>query len=105
MNEMITATRVETIPPITRAEVEGLATTEYARTANQLRSLTADDWSAPTDCPRWDVRAVAGHSTGMLATFTGYRTLMRAMRRPALRAPSDRGHMWPILVADEPSLS
>jgi uncharacterized protein (TIGR03083 family) len=78
---MITATRVETIPPITRAEVEGLATTEYARAANQLRSLTADDWSAPTDCPRWDVRAVAGHSTGMLATFTGYRTLMRAMSR------------------------
>lgn len=76
---MMTATRVETIPPITRAEAEGLARTEYARVADQLRSLTADDWSKPTDCPRWDVRAVAGHSTGMLATFTGYRTLMREM--------------------------
>ena len=76
---MMTATPVETIPPITRAEVEGLARTEYARVADQLRSLTADDWSKPTDCPLWDVRAMAGHSTGMLATFTGYRTLMREM--------------------------
>ena len=63
---MKTATRVETIPPITRAEVEGLARTEYALVAVQLRSLAAGDWSKPTDCPRWDVRAVAGHS----ANFT-----------------------------------
>jgi uncharacterized protein (TIGR03083 family) len=76
---MMTATRVETIPPITRAEVERLARSEYARVAEQLRSLTAGDWSKPTDCPLWDVRAMAGHSTGMLATFTGYRTLMREM--------------------------
>ncbi len=56
---MMTATRVETIPPITRAEVERLATTEYQRFTNQLRSLAPDDWSKPTDCPLWDVRAMA----------------------------------------------
>ena len=44
------------------------------RVADQLRSLAPDDWSKPTDCPLWDVRAMAGHTTGMLATFTGYRT-------------------------------
>lgn len=76
---MMTTTPVETIEPITRAEVETLARAEYARVADQLRSLAADDWSRPTDCPLWDVRAMAGHSTGMLSTFTGYRTLMRAM--------------------------
>ena len=76
---MMTATLVETIPPIRRAEVEGLARTEYARVADQLRSLAPDDWAKPTDCPLWDVRAVAGHSTGMLSTFTGCRTLMREM--------------------------
>ncbi len=65
------ATRVETIPPITAAEVEALAATEYARVADQLRSLVADDWSQPTDCPLWDVRAMAGHSAGMLATSRG----------------------------------
>lgn len=76
---MMTATRVEAIPPITRAEAERLARTEYARVADQLRSLTEDAWSKPTDCSLWDVRATAGHTTGMLATFTGYRTLMREM--------------------------
>lgn len=77
---MMTATRVETIPPITQAEVERLAKTEYARVAAQLRSLAVDDWSKATECPLWDVRAMAGHSTGMLSTFTGYRTLMSEMR-------------------------
>jgi uncharacterized protein (TIGR03083 family) len=74
-----TPTRVEAIPPIARAEVERLARTEYERVADQLRSLSGDDWSTPTDCPLWDVRAMAGHSAGMLATFTGYRTMMREM--------------------------
>lgn len=59
---MMTTTRVETIPPITRAEVEGVARTEYERVADQLRSLAPDDWSKPTDCPLWDVRAMAAHS-------------------------------------------
>lgn len=76
---MMAATRVETIPPITRAEVEGLAHTDYARAADQLRSLAPGDWSKRTDCPLWAVRAMAGHGTGMLATFTGYRALMREM--------------------------
>jgi uncharacterized protein (TIGR03083 family) len=76
---MMTVTRVEDIPPITRAEAEGLARTEYGRVADQLRSLTPDDWRAATDCPLWDVRAMAGHTTGMLATFTSYRTLIGAM--------------------------
>jgi uncharacterized protein (TIGR03083 family) len=76
---MMPTTRVESIRPITRADVEGLARTEYGRVADQLRSLAPEDWSKPTDCPLWDVRAVAGHSAGMLSTFTGYRALMGAM--------------------------
>jgi uncharacterized protein (TIGR03083 family) len=106
---MMTATPVETIPPITPAEAEGLARTEYARVADQLRSLAADDWSRATDCPRWDVRAIAGHSTGMLATFTGYRTLFREMSA-ATRAAKRSGE--PVIdaltakqVADHAGLS
>jgi uncharacterized protein (TIGR03083 family) len=76
---MMIATPVESIPPITRAEVETLARTECERFADALRSLAPDDWSKPTDCPLWDVRAVAGHTVGMVSTFTGYRTLFREM--------------------------
>lgn len=90
---MTVATPVETIPPIARAEVEGLARTEYARVAGQLRSLGADDWTRPTDCSLWDVRAMAGHSTGMLSTFVGYRTLMREMTA-ASRAAKRSGGPW-----------
>jgi uncharacterized protein (TIGR03083 family) len=42
-----------------------LAATEYGRYLDQLRSLGPDDWSRPTDCPAWDVRAMATHSLGM----------------------------------------
>lgn len=98
---MMTATRVETIPPITRAEVEGLARTEYARVADQLRSLSVDDWAKPTDCPLWDVRAMAGHSTGMLSTFTGYRTLMREMNTATKAAKRSGGPMIDALTAKQ----
>jgi len=88
---MMIATRVETIPPIGGDEVEVLARTECERFAEQLGSLTADDWSAPTDCPLWDVRAMAGHTVGMVATFTGYRTMVREMIA-ATRAAKRSGH-------------
>ncbi|MEQ1785975.1 MAG: maleylpyruvate isomerase family mycothiol-dependent enzyme [Acidimicrobiales bacterium] len=98
---MMTATRVETIPPITRAEVEGLARTEYARVADQLRSLDTDDWSKVTDCPLWDVRAMAGHTTGMLATFTGYRTLMGSMSTATKQSKGSGGPMVDALTAQQ----
>ncbi len=82
----MTATTVDTIPPITRAEAEVLAATEYVRLAEQLRTLDDDDWTRPTDCPLWDVRAMAGHSVGMLSDFTSMRAVMRRMRGATKRA-------------------
>ena len=98
---MMTATPVETIPPISRAEVEGLARTEYERVADQLRSLAPDDWTKPTECALWDVRAMAGHSTGMLSTFTGYRTLMRAMSTATKSAKKAGGPVVDALTAKQ----
>jgi uncharacterized protein (TIGR03083 family) len=59
------------IGPITRPEAMALATAETAAMVALLRSLTDDDWATPTDCPDWDVRAVAGHVLGMVEGFTG----------------------------------
>jgi uncharacterized protein (TIGR03083 family) len=42
-----------------------LAAVEYGRFEGLLRSLDPADWTRPTDCPTWDVRAVAGHVLGM----------------------------------------
>lgn len=74
------ATPVASIPPITRDEAEGLATDEFARLVELLRSLAPEDWARPTDCPLWDVRAMVGHSVGMMTDFTSYRSLVRRMR-------------------------
>lgn len=42
-----------------------LAATEYQRTLDQLRALTPGQWAAPTECPAWTVRDMAGHTVGM----------------------------------------
>lgn len=42
-----------------------LAAEEYARFARVLGGLSDDDWRAPTPCPGWTVRDMAGHTLGM----------------------------------------
>jgi len=64
---------------ITRTEVESLAATEYVRQADQLRSLDDDDWTKPTVCELWDVRAMAGHNLGMMSDFSSFKRLMGRM--------------------------
>ena len=65
---MITATD---IAPIGRTEARVLAEAETAATVALLRTLTDGEWRRPTDCPDWDVRAMAGHVLGMVEGFTG----------------------------------
>lgn len=106
---MKTTTHVETIPAITRAEAEGLARAEYARVADQLRSLAPGDWSRPTDCPLWDVRAMAGHTVGMMGDFTSLRAMAGRMRAATRAAKAAGGpvidSMTAAQVADHAGLS
>ena len=53
--------RVSDVRPIERPEAPVLAETETARMVAALGSLGPEDWAKPTDCPAWDVRAMAGH--------------------------------------------
>ncbi len=70
-------------PPRTRRSAFGretalrLATDEYDRYLDQLRALGADDWSRPTDCPGWDVRAMATHNLGMAEMVSSIREYVR----------------------------
>lgn len=48
-----------------RATAMRLAGTEYGRFEGVLRTLGPADWARRTDCPAWDVRALAGHVLGM----------------------------------------
>lgn len=71
--------------PLTRAQAHQHAATEYARFADALDQLEPDDWTRPTACERWDVRALAGHTLGMAQFATGLRALAGQMRAAGKR--------------------
>jgi uncharacterized protein (TIGR03083 family) len=52
-------------PVLEREAAMTSAATEYTRTVALFESLTPGQWALGTDCPGWDVRAVAGHMLGM----------------------------------------
>ncbi len=60
-----------------RATLLCLAPTEYQRFAEMLSALHADDWSRETECPAWDVRAMAGHVLGMAQMAASVREMIR----------------------------
>jgi uncharacterized protein (TIGR03083 family) len=75
-----TGTRTRSAPRtsgLDRDTAMRLAATEYGRYLDQLRSLDAADWERPTDCPLWDVRAMAGHCLGMAEFAASLRTAAR----------------------------
>lgn len=63
-----------------------LAATEYDRLADLFAALTPDEWRRPTECPAWDVRAMAGHCVGMARMATGLRESARQLSRAAWAA-------------------
>jgi len=65
-----------------------LATDEYRRYLDQLRSLSGPDWERPTDCPAWDVRAMATHNLGMAEMVASMREYAR-QNAGAARAGGD----------------
>lgn len=86
---MMTTTPVEvtTIDRITHDEAMAITAVENRKFGEQLRSLGADDWSAATDCDRWDVRAMAAHVVGAAAGQISPREFLRQVRagRPIVK--------------------
>ena len=57
-----------------------LAATEYRHFLDLLRALGPEDWGKPTDCPGWDVRAMAAHALGMVEMAASVRENERQTR-------------------------
>lgn len=83
-----------------------LAADEYQRYLHVLQTLNGDDWTQPTDCPAWDVRAMAGHNLGMAEMVAsireGVRQQIKASKRPGLAIDAltglqveERAHLTP----------
>ena len=60
-----------------RSTAMWLAATEYQRYVEHLADLSEEDWTRPTDCPNWDVRAMATHVLGMAEMAASIREGMR----------------------------
>src|SRR5262245_9548695 len=76
----MTATSQPRTPVLPRQVAMRLAATEYQRFADLLRSLGPGDWTRPTDCPGWDVRAMAAHALGMVEMAASIRESSRQTR-------------------------
>ncbi len=73
------AIAVGAVRGIERPESTDLAVCEFERVGQLLTDLDDADWSRRTDCPDWDVRAVAGHVLGMAQTFSCLRQFLSYM--------------------------
>jgi uncharacterized protein (TIGR03083 family) len=90
VREVVTATGAAPLslplePGITRPLALELAATEYDRYTDQLRALSPDDWSRPTECKPWDVRAMVAHSLGMAEMSASVVETARQMRAASKR--------------------
>lgn len=88
MTETDHRTRPATRPrtsTLDRATLMRLAVTEYERFTASLAGLSAQDWARPTECPGWDVRAMAGHILGMAEMAASVRESVRQQRAAGKR--------------------
>jgi uncharacterized protein (TIGR03083 family) len=78
---------VTTIARIKHAEAMEIAEVENRKFGAALRALDTDDWAKPTDCARWDVRALAAHVVGSAAGQASPREFFRQVRagRPVVK--------------------
>ena len=78
-----------------------LAGTEYDLTVETFGRLTTAQWMLPTDCPGWDVRAMAGHVIGMAEMATGVRETVRQQIAATLRAKRRGGEVLDAQTANQ----
>ena len=63
----MTATRASRAPQRCRARSRcGWPRPSISASSQLLRALRPEDWTKPTECPGWDVRAMAAHALGMV---------------------------------------
>jgi uncharacterized protein (TIGR03083 family) len=72
--------------PLGHQEAMILAATEFERIVAQLRALEPADWTRPTVCGLWDVRAMAAHVLGMAEAQASFRQFAHDFRAAGKRS-------------------
>src|SRR5688572_19205821 len=69
---------IDQITPITRkSDSADVATGAYDDLIGLLETLRDVDWTAPTECPGWDVSDMVGHLVGSAKAAASKRELLR----------------------------
>lgn len=82
-------TPVDEVPVLGRGEAAAIASTENERFVALVRSLGAEGWTKRTDCPAWDVRAMASHVLGEMEGNVSVREFIHQLRA-GKKAAGDR---------------
>lgn len=88
-----------TIAPLTHAEAMALQAAELDATLALLRGLDDGAWSAPTDCPAWDVRRMYLHVLGACEGGASMREQAHQMRTAMRRRKAEGGPLEAALSA------
>lgn len=91
---VVRETSVDDVRPIGRTETWALAATELDRVLGLLRALEPEEWSRPTDCTRWDVRALTLHLLGAAEAQASPRELLHQFRRGLPLNRTLEAHHW-----------
>lgn len=104
-----TTTNITAIEPLSHPEAMRRQQHELQRTLTLLRSLDDSSWSAGTDCPAWDVRAMYQHVLGACEAGASVRENIRQLRRARSHRKQHGGPLEAALsavqVADRADLS
>jgi uncharacterized protein (TIGR03083 family) len=81
-------------PRIARAEARVIAEEEFVRFAALTTSLTADEWTQPTECDAWDVRKVVLHVLGSGDAQASFLQFVHQLRRGLPLNKQIDSHHW-----------
>ncbi len=87
------------LPQLPRDDAMRLAATEYERVGAHLEQLSAEQWRSATECPGWDVRAMAGHMLGMVQMVASTPEMVRQQLASSRRAKRDGSIVVDALTA------
>jgi uncharacterized protein (TIGR03083 family) len=73
-------TDVASIPPISHREAMAITEVENERFHSLLQGISGAEWSLPTDCTRWDVRALVLHVIGSADGQAKFREFVHQLR-------------------------
>ncbi len=89
--------------PLTHRQAMGLAADEFAQMIALLRGLKADDWTTPTVCELWDVRAMASHVLAMAEAQASMRQFAHDFRAAGKRSGGKMIDAMTAIQVDERS--